>query len=707
MKRLIFLALVVLGLSTCVPQMTPTSSATVSPRPSITSIPATSTPSATPKPSATPAPTYTPTPTRPALPVISGDNAASLTEQILIGDGRLSQVRFSPDGSMVAYASSIGIRLLAADGLKELGYLPSSIPVSAIDFSPDGSLLAAGYQNGRVILYHTNDLTSTPVDEVKPVLEIKAHTFWVTRVRFSHDGTLLATASRDRTANIWKVNDGARLRPLGGFALTVNEIVFSADDTLVSAGSLDGLIRIWEIKSGNMLAQTGTSDKWRKSEDLYPAGLALIGDGQTLLIGWADGRIQSWEWSIKDSLPADFLKLETGLNAWLQPSDDLLIGQTDTGITAWQIGQTGTKVSLTAIQILSPNGSVRGLDSTADGKTWTLGLYPAVIEVFHPDQYSTGKAYARTETGGQITAMALLPDGTTLVSSSRDGVLYFRDIDQPQSTHRLILEPGQNVEQILISTSGDWLAAAIGSKINIFNLTKIQNAAADQAALDLVKPSLTISTGGPAHRAAISADGSLLASSSLLSDTIQLWHLPEGKRLIDLTKFDHPIESLAFANSSNTLAAGAKDHRVFIWSDLDAGELSGLDSDKSLQPTYVKGGFVVTSLVWSADDLMLAVSGTLKQARVVNPLDGQARFYLNNGTDQLVTAAFSPDVSMVASSGADGVIRLYNTKDGKLITELSGHSGMVNCLLFTPDGERLISGGEDGTIRIWVVIPTE
>ena len=165
--------------------------------------------------------------------------------------------------------------------------------------------------------------------------------------------------------------------------------------------------------------------------------------------------------------------------------------------------------------------------------------------------------------------------------------------------------------------------------------------------------------GGTAHRLSISADGSLLAVSVLLANHIFLYSLPDGKKLIDLTKFEHQVEALAFSPIDNSLAAGAKDHRVYLWKNLDSEILRSLKDDQTLKPEYIKGGFVVTALTWSLQADHLAISGTFKQAHTNNPKDGQVQFYMNGAADQLTSSAFSPDGSLIAVSGSDGIIRIY------------------------------------------------
>lgn len=636
--------------------------------------------------------------------MIHPENAAQLVEERIIGDGRLSQVKISPGGGLIAYTSSIGIRLLDRHTLKERGFLESTIPVSSIDFSPDGSLLAAGFENGRVHLYTVADLLDTGTTSIQPLIEIKAHTFLVTSVQFSPNGLMLATSSRDRTANIWNVKDGQRIRALGGFALTVTDIDFSSDNTIIAAGSLDGTMRVWEIKSGTMLNQTGQTEKWRKNELLYPA--ALLFDPQTgdLISGWGDGSVQTWHWQGKDVQPVHASSGSARIiDLVRQDNQNIVSVDEDGNITTWSLTDKDGITSLKESGSVNLGEGIHSLAVPQDQGAWALGRYPAIIEQYNPSEQRLVKAYRRPGQGNQVTSAVFTQDEHVLISGGGDGILRLWDVDNPITPVEIALDSGTAIQQIVLSKDNRWLGIAVGKRVDVFTQEDILAVYAGNLSRENLHPAVSIPTEETAHRISISPDGSLLAVSALLADSIQIYSIPEGRKLIDLTKFDHPIESLAFSPGTNTLAAGAKDHRVYIWQDLDAGELATLETDTKMDPIYVKGGFVVTSLVWSDQADSMAIAGTFKQARVVNPLDGQVRFYINGALDQLVTTTFSPDGTLLAASGVDGIIRIYGTSDGKQITELKGHSGMVNYLLFSPVGNRLVTCGEDGTIRLWSI----
>jgi WD40 repeat protein len=83
-------------------------------------------------------------------------------------------------------------------------------------------------------------LTPTPTPTPTPqVVEarakcagLRAHTFSVSSVAISPDGSLLASGSTDNTVKLWQVTDGSLLRELRGHTLSVESVAFSPDGSL-------------------------------------------------------------------------------------------------------------------------------------------------------------------------------------------------------------------------------------------------------------------------------------------------------------------------------------------------------------------------------------------------------------------------------------------------------------------------------------------
>jgi hypothetical protein len=202
---------------------------------------ATSTAPATPTAEPTVAlPVLAGTPVPQPVAAISAESAPQVAELARWGKGWASQVTFSPDGRLLAVASSIGVYLYAAADLREVRFLPTDSPVLSVAFSPDGRLLASGSEDNTIRLW---DAASGAL-----LRTLEGHTDWVLSVAFSPDGRLLASASRDNTIRLWDAASGALLRTLEGHTFWVRSVAFSPDGRALASGSWDGTVRLWGVR---------------------------------------------------------------------------------------------------------------------------------------------------------------------------------------------------------------------------------------------------------------------------------------------------------------------------------------------------------------------------------------------------------------------------------------------------------------------------
>ena len=94
-----------------------------------------------------------------------------------------------------------------------------------------------------------------------PYRRLARHTGNVNDVVFSPDGTLLATASHDRTARLWDVRDQAAPVAAGvlqGHTENVNTVAFSPDGRVVATGSWDHTAKLWDVSDPQRPAELAT-----------------------------------------------------------------------------------------------------------------------------------------------------------------------------------------------------------------------------------------------------------------------------------------------------------------------------------------------------------------------------------------------------------------------------------------------------------------
>ena len=104
-----------------------------------------------------------------------------------LGKGKLQDIQYSPDGSRLAVASSIGIWIYDAETGKELDLITGQRDeVLCVAYSPDGQIIAGG-SLGEVRLWDAN------TGQLKRVFQEPLST--VSSVVFSPDGRIIACGS--------------------------------------------------------------------------------------------------------------------------------------------------------------------------------------------------------------------------------------------------------------------------------------------------------------------------------------------------------------------------------------------------------------------------------------------------------------------------------------------------------------------------------
>ena len=215
--ELFFVTLLLLGCTYALPNITTPTVSNEQSIPSITStltsVPQSSTPS--PTHSLTPSPTATLTPIPTAtmhLPVVQGTKLPSPKEIIheanidkLVplkywGQGSIQDVAFSPDGSLMAMASTGGVFIYDVHSLKLIDQFTTQQPVTTCLFSPDGTIIAIGELEGGVsLLQKTGDgYVEYKIKQTTPIYDEISYGDIIDFLNFSPDGRILI-------ANSWRV----------------------------------------------------------------------------------------------------------------------------------------------------------------------------------------------------------------------------------------------------------------------------------------------------------------------------------------------------------------------------------------------------------------------------------------------------------------------------------------------------------------------
>lgn len=158
---------------------------------------------------------------------------------------------FSPNSQKVALRSSSSTMIIWDIYKDKYFYLPevSNQNKDIGAFSPDGDQFIWVEQGKNISTTDQMSVWNFPLGTNTKFFT--GHPKFITRIRYSPDGTKVASASMDKTIQIWNPSTGECLSTLRGHSLGVTDIMFSSDGSIIMSASEDGNIKMWDANSFN------------------------------------------------------------------------------------------------------------------------------------------------------------------------------------------------------------------------------------------------------------------------------------------------------------------------------------------------------------------------------------------------------------------------------------------------------------------------
>ncbi len=300
-----------------------------------------------------------------------------------------------------------------------------------------------------------------------------------------------------------------------------------------------------------------------------------------------------------------------------------------------------------------------------------------------PPAHCNRPVYLRSLTAhdGDVTCVALTPDGRHAISGGSDSTVRFWSVDSGEQICQLNGHAGEVLSVDL--TPDSRLAVSLGWDLGarVWDCRSNSQSAA-------FKGHQINGHRCKANDVAVSNDGNTAVTAGQ-DRSLRVWDVASGEELYSLSGSNDPVVSVALSAGGRT-AVSASGDRIYVW-DLNARNLSFTlegESEKLNSAAITPDGRRIIS---AGNDGSLCVWEVASRTLVCK---------LMGHTRGVHSVAMTADGRLAVSGGGDHTVRVWDLESAKQLRMLLGHSGPVKCVAVSADGKTLVSTSSDG-IRIW------
>ncbi len=571
---------------------------------------------------------------------------------------------------------------------------------------------------------------------------------WGQYVRLSPDGTLLAVAARDGSAQVCDARTGKVLQRFGSL-FECNSVAWSPDGRQIVTASGDGAVRFWNVEASTTVKSSLLSNL-----------VSAFTDRPTQIIA-------AHQDPINDAM-------------YTTDGQTLITAGDDSLIRLWNV-QTGEALAT----LTGHSREIEQLAVSADGTWIASASSDETVAVWDAQTHQQRFAHASSQNPGRMVCVAFSPDGNLVAAGDIDGNLVLGDITSEKWAQAKLVDGIESVAFMnnpLRVITGDR-----GGSVQLWELTRepdmtpkisstplarwiahqgrVQSLAVDHQYAQVITGSRdntvaawSVETSTPAWRRPNAEDFCMISDAEMVvcgrelklvdveSRETKDHFLPSetGWKLIQKSR-DKPRVAVAsnhtvvvydlakkqeilrqdFTSKIHCLAISPDGNRIAMswWNQRDSIDvLNVADASRDILPARQ-----CNALEFSPDSLRLAVghmddvfvhdlrrrsngvappSSELDSSGSSEIRDAESRrrpsfLHLMGHDSTLTDVKFSRDGSRLATVSSDRHLMLWDAATGERIASVPAHHADAIAATFSADGLTIATVGEDGAARLW------
>lgn len=594
---------------------------------------------------------------------ITAQTATQLSQEGTFGFGTASDVAYSPDGMVLAVASSTGIWLHNAQ-------------------DPNGALPLL--------------LTDVPRD---PKV-----------IAFDPTSSFLVTYAFDSTISAWRISDNTALWTQPSPA-QVNDLTYSPDGTRVAIGDTTGALHVWDAATGEVVFQVASP-----LAGATVLSLAYAPDGQSIAVSRYSGGLSLYNAETGDvaELPIRMAQ-DDNANTITYSTDGTRLITQGRDVVVWNAA-TGDKLFTIPLPPALTNWATTCVNAGGRVALVGGGLQQPLFQAWDLVTFSL---LAEVNDNATHNGCAISPDGTVATLVLQAGATWQYDVPRATRT-AAVTGYYYNRYSPAFNPAGDRIfAASLASRAEVLDSTtgeviwvieqlgRISRGAFSPSGAALVTggstAELTVwdATTGESVRTipapavadlAFSPDGTRLFTVSYLQaksaiPTSVIYDFATGTALHTFTEsltegyFTADGSGLVATVEGGGLGRWHTDTFALEWQVYDSIGPIALSPDGAFVAQYKRGDALIVRDATNGDTVATSTPDPTVSAERI---------------------AYSPDGSVIAVAYLSS-IRLYDATSLEVLATLDSGPGNLNDIAFSADGTQLATVASDATLRVWRV----